>query len=98
MRGIAQGLIVIGLLVAANVVAAGVVLVLGRSLLAIDASWTAPWPWLLIGALGAGAAYLFLKGTMLFVAERAASAQRRLCVANENPNKGLESASGRRGG
>ncbi len=78
-------LALIGLFVAANVVAAGVVQVLGQMLQAAGPASSSPWPWLVIGAAGAVAAYLFLKGALFFAAER-------------NPYKGLQSGAGRRGG
>lgn len=98
MRILVQGVAIVGLFVAANGVAAGVVLVLGLAVRAIAPSWYSPWPWLVIGVAGAGAAYFFLKGIMFFAAERAARGRRRLFVAATDPNKGLESASGQRGG
>lgn len=85
MTFLLQGAVIVGFFLAANIVAAGVVLVLGRLLQAIAPGWSSPWPWLLICAAGAIAAYLFLKGAMFFAAER-------------NPHKGLQSGAGRRGG
>lgn len=80
-----QALVLICLFLAANVVAAGVVLVLGQMLQAMAPTWRSPWPWLLIGGAGAAAAYLFLKGALFFAADR-------------DPYKGLQSVSGQRGG
>jgi hypothetical protein len=84
---ILEGAVVVGFFVAANVVAAGVVLVLGTMLNLAAPSWHSPWPWLVVGAAGALAAYLFLKGAMRCAAEWSIAAQR-------NPKKGLQSPRG----
>ena len=55
---------VLGIFLAANVVAAGVVLVLGLIFQTIIPGWSSPWPWFVIGGAGAIAAYLFAKGAL----------------------------------
>ena len=84
MNGVLQAAVVVAFFLAANVVAAGVALVLGMVLLATPAA-SSPFAWLVVGIAAALAAYLFLKGAMFFAAER-------------NPYKGLKSGTGRRGG
>lgn len=61
-----QGALVVGFMVAANVVAAGVWLVLGGILQKMAPGIEAPWPWILIGAAAAIAAFLFLRGAMCY--------------------------------
>lgn len=85
-----EGAIVAGVFIASNVVAAGVVLVLGM-MLKLSPVADSPWPWLVVGILGALAAYVFLKGAMLYDLHRRFFGWR-------NPNKGLQSGAGRRGG
>lgn len=85
-----RGLIVLALFVAANLLAAGVVLGLGLALQAIAPMWISPLPWVAIGAASIAAAVLFLKHAVL--------APRVFLVDRVNPNKGLNSAKSRRGG
>lgn len=68
MTGFLQGAVLIAFFVAANVVAAGVVLVLG---LIFKPPTDTAWPWIFICAAGAIAAYLFLKGAAICASERA---------------------------
>ena len=98
MSALFQGAVVAAFFFAANVVAAGVVLVLGKMLQAIAPAWHSPWPWILICAAGALAAFLFLRGAMLYAAERSRTTTRRINAAKPDPLKGLQSAAGRRGG
>ena len=79
-----KGLVVIALLIAANVVAAGVVLVLGKGLQAVAPALHSPWLWLAVGAAGAFAAYFFLRGAMRVAAWRP-------FVGFADPKKGLKS-------
>ena len=92
MKTFLQGVVLISLFVMANVVAAGVILVLGKTLQAVAPTWTSPWPWLLICWAGALAAIGFVRWTMLF-AERGQS-----FFGLRDPHKGLECRSARRGG
>ena len=64
MRSFAQGLALVGLFLAANVVAAGVMLFLGRSFQNIAPGVESPWPWFLIGIAGVLAGYCFLRGAL----------------------------------
>lgn len=64
MKSLAGAAVILILFLLANVVAAGVVLVLGQALQAIAPGWESPWPWLVIGAAGAVTAYLFLKAAL----------------------------------
>lgn len=70
MNGVLQGAVVVAFFIAANVVAAGVALVLGLLLLKTPAA-SSPWAWLLVGIAAALAAYLFVKGAAFSAAERA---------------------------
>lgn len=91
MRSLLQGAVVASFLIAANLVAAGVVLAMGKGLQALAPAWHSPWPWLAVGAAGALAAYFFLLGVM-----RVSS--RRHSFGSADPNEGLESWSRQRGG
>lgn len=66
-----EGAVLVGAFIATNIVAAGVVLVLGLMYQAAVPNWISPLPWILICAAGALAAFVFLRGLMLFAAERA---------------------------
>ena len=80
-----SGIVLVAVFLAANVVAAGVVLVLGGLLRRAPALDGSPWAWMAVLAAGAFAAVIFLRGAMSFCGRR-------------DPNKGLESAHGQRGG
>jgi nitroreductase len=71
MRTFLQGAVLATMFVAANVVGAGVVLVLGLMLQAIAPAWQSPWPWFVVCAAGVGAALTFLKGALVYAQERA---------------------------
>jgi uncharacterized protein (DUF983 family) len=71
VRTLLQGTILATLFVAANVVGAGVVLVLGLMLQALAPTWQSPWPWFVVCAAGVGAALTFLKGALVYAQERA---------------------------
>lgn len=64
MNGKFMGLLIgVGALIGCNVVAAGVVQVLGQSLTSVapgaNAHW---WPWVIIGLLGVAASIIFING------------------------------------
>ncbi len=82
MTSFFQALVVMGFFVAANVVAAGVILVLGMAMQRAAPALESPLAWIIICAGGALAAYLFLKGAIICAGERAR----------------LQCRSGRRGG
>jgi hypothetical protein len=69
MRKLLEGLILIGVFVAANVVAAGVMLVLGQVIQAIAPACDSPWPWFMTGTAGVFAALVFLKGMLVYISE-----------------------------
>ena len=91
MKTFLEGAVVAAFFIASNVVAAGVVLALGKGLQAVAPAWHSPWPWLAVGAAGALAAYHFLRGVMALTA-------RRHLLGSADPNEGLESGSRQRGG
>lgn len=65
MRSLLAWVVLASLFVAANVVAAGVMLVLGRALqMLLPSDAAAPWIMYAAGAAGALAAVLFLRGAM----------------------------------
>lgn len=66
MRPFVQGLVVVVVFIACNVVAAGVVLVLGTILQQAAPGWDSPWPWFVICAFAAIAAILFLQGAISY--------------------------------
>lgn len=68
MRSFTQGLALVGLFLGANVVAAGVVQVLGQILQKMVPGLESPWPWFVIGGAGAFAAYLFIRGAIVHIA------------------------------
>lgn len=85
-----QGLVVVAVLVAANVVAAGVFLVLGPLVPRGDVT-VAVAGMAVVGVIAVACALLFLKGAMV-------SAARGFSFGKQDPYKGLESAVGQRGG
>jgi hypothetical protein len=91
MTAFLQGAVVAAFLIASNVIAAGVVLALGKGLQFVAPAWYSPWPWLAVCAAGALAAYLFLLGVMR-------GAARRHLFEFADPNKGLKSLLRQRGG
>jgi predicted lysophospholipase L1 biosynthesis ABC-type transport system permease subunit len=66
MRGVLSWCLMAGLFAAANVVAAGVTLILGQAVnsLSPGAMASLVWPWFIAGGAGAIAAVLFLRGAM----------------------------------
>lgn len=65
MRVLVGGLAVLGLLVLANLVAAGVMLSGGFLLQLLLPGWASPWPWLAVCVAGVGASVLFLRSCLL---------------------------------
>jgi len=68
MKSFAQSLTLVAMFLGANVVAAGVIQVLGQILQGLLPGWESPWPWFVIGGAGAFAAYLFIRGAMVYLA------------------------------
>ena len=68
MRSFLQGLVLVGIFVATNVVGAGVILVLGQIWQRAIPGWGSPWPWFVIGGAGALAAFCFLRGALFYAA------------------------------
>lgn len=67
MRGLLNWCLMAGIFAGANVVAAGVILILGQAVnkASPGAMNELVWPWFVVGALGVLAAILFLRGAML---------------------------------
>jgi hypothetical protein len=68
MKAFTQAIALVGLFLGANVVAAGVVQVLGRILQDLVPGLESPWPWFVIGGAGAFAAFLFVRGGIIYLA------------------------------
>ncbi len=66
MKSFLEGAVVVAFLLAANIVGAGVIQVLGGILQRVLPGLESPWPWFLICAAAAIAAFLFLRGAMCY--------------------------------
>lgn len=88
MRAVLTWLLVAGILAFANVVAAGVMMILGGLVNKVspDAMHELVWPWFIVGLLGVLAAILFLRGAML-----EARPWRRYLPVSTGKHEGLES-------
>lgn len=65
MRTLLAGVAIVAVLLAANVVAAGVLALLGGLVKDIaPAAGSQGWPWMLVGAAAIGATLMFLRGTI----------------------------------
>lgn len=70
MRSFLQGTLVAAIFLAANVVGAGVMQVLGQAWLKAVPNSESIWPWFVIGLAGVGAAWFFLAGVFWYARRR----------------------------